>query len=424
MARRTRQPNGKKFTPASSHGHLAEINPDLFYPGIHIPCGIYYCYKSTYVMLCCDVDLTEEMIERMREISAFQQGIFVEASYCDEILSSSIKYHEELFEVDDKSEQTEKKKTKRKGKPFTAEEVKRLERTKKQYGLIITDAVAMMGEIGDTDKIELQTATEITNMVADLVNNVDDTIVVSCVNEIRQMDDSLYTHSIDVAVLNGLISKWMSLTPEQTHKLIRIGLLHDLGKLKIPPEVLNKPARLTSEEFDIIKMHATYSYDILTNSGETDVEVLTGVRGHHERIDGTGYPDDLKSNEIPFFARISAVSDVYDAMISKRVYKRQSSPFEVLDEFSKRMFTHLDRTIVEVFLENMPRELVGRAVSLSTGETGIVVYVSPLRFAFPIVRVGNRLVATNEDCYCVSVNSVITDKIAGLEKRNTDGVPM
>ena len=416
MARRIRPRATKSKNVAQAHGHLAEFNPDIFYPGIHIPCGIYYCYKSTYVMLCRDADLSEEMIERLREISTFQQGIFVEASYCEEILTASLKYHEELFECDDEADNTVRRTVKRKGKPFTEADFKKLEYARTAYNNIRTQATTMLGEIGDTDKVEMQTAIEIADMVANLINNVDDALIVSCINELRQMDDNLYTHSIDVAVLNGLISKWMSFSDEETYKLIKIGLLHDLGKLKVPPEVLNKPMRLSAEEFDIIKMHATHSYDILINSGETDEEVLKGVRGHHEKIDGSGYPDGLKANEIPIFARVSAVSDVYDAMISRRVYKHQSTPFEVLDEFANSMFTHLDRQIVDIFLENMPRELVGRKVELSTGEAGIVVYVSPLRFAYPIIRVGDRLVATSEDCKCVSISSGLAEEISNFEK--------
>lgn len=413
MARRGRPFDVKKFGSSQSHGHLAEINPDIFYAGIHIPCGIYYCYKSTYVMLCRDADLSEEMIERLREISSFQQGIFVEASYCEEILSTSLKYHEELFESEEEAPAAHRT-AKRRGKPFTADDYKHLEVARKQYGAIKTQTTEMLKQIGDKDTVELQTAAEIAKMVEDLVYNTNDALVVNCVNEIRQMDDSLYTHSIDVGVLNGLMSKWMGLPQKETYSLIRIGLLHDLGKLKVEAKILNKPARLSAEEFDAIKLHAVYSYDMLVNSGETDEDVLKGVRGHHEKIDGTGYPDGMKGNEIPVFARITAVSDIYDAMISRRVYKHQSSPFEVLEEFSKNMLAHLDKQIVDVFLDNMPRELVGRTVELSTGESGVVVYVSPIRYAYPIVRVGDRLVATNEECKCVSINSGVIEEVTRI----------
>lgn len=393
---------------------LKIIDVDAFYEGMHVKSGIFYNYKNTYVLLCRDIQLTQDLLQRLREISVFQHGIYIENTYYESIAQEGIRYRAWRRENDKNKAE---KLVVYSNNELDTDDMEKVRSVRAEYGKITAKATYMIDEAAQTGKVPLHFAAEISETVTRMLANTDDALVIHCINEIRKMDDSLYTHSVDVAILNGLISKWMNLSSADTAMLIRIGLLHDLGKLKVPPEILHKPGRLDKKEFDVIKLHSANSYDILKNSGILDKTILLGVRGHHEKIDGSGYPDHLKMHEIPFFARISAVADIYDAMVSKRCYKQQNSPFEVLDEFSTNLFSHLDRQIVNVFLDNMPRELVGRKVRLTTGEEGVVVYVSPLKYAYPIIRVGNKLIPTNPSCKCEIIGSEYSDFLE--EERET-----
>ena len=227
--------------------------------------------------------------------------------------------------------------------------------------------------------------------------------IIQAITNVRDGNKYLYNHSIHVAFLNGLMGKWLNLDEEQMQKLVKIGFLHDIGKSKIPEGILDKPGPLTDEEFKIIKLHPIYSFSMLINSGEKDKDVLIAVRGHHEKTNGTGYPDGLTYERLSLYARITTISDIYDAMVSKRVYKDAQSPFEVLDEFSRGRFSNLDTRLINIFLQNMPSELLGRKVILSDGRIGIVAYVNQNNYAFPLVNIDGEIIQTTEKLKCLCV---------------------
>lgn len=150
------------------------------------------------------------------------------------------------------------------------------------------------------------------------------------------MDENLQRHSLNVAFTNGVIGQWLKLPEPVIKKLVCAGLVHDIGKTKIPEEILNAPRRLTEEEFEIIKAHPVYSYELLWDNVDEDIRLA--ARHHHERLDGKGYPDQIAGDEISLLARITAISDVYDAMISQRSYKESMIPFDVLEKFKRANF--------------------------------------------------------------------------------------
>ncbi len=227
--------------------------------------------------------------------------------------------------------------------------------------------------------------------------------IIQAITNVRDDKKYLYNHSIHVAFLNGLMGKWLNLDDEHMQQIVKVGFLHDIGKAKIPQEILDKPSSLTSEEFKLIKLHPIHSFNMLINSGERDKDVLIAVRGHHEKTNGTGYPDGLTYDRLSLYARITTISDIYDAMVSKRVYKDAQSPFEVLDEFSRGRFSNLDTHLINIFLQNMPSELLGRKVVLSDGRIGIVAYVNHNNYAFPLINVDEEIIQTNENLRCLCV---------------------
>ena len=144
-------------------------------------------------------------------------------------------------------------------------------------------------------------------------------------HNMRSVDDSIYAHSLNVALITGMLGKWLKMSKEDFDLLILAALLHDIGKAKIPPEILNKPGKYTDEEFALVRKHPTLGYEILLQYPRLDNRVKNAALMHHERCDGSGYPQNLKGTEIDDFAQIIAIADVYDALVSERVYKKAYS---------------------------------------------------------------------------------------------------
>ena len=151
------------------------------------------------------------------------------------------------------------------------------------------------------------------------------------------------------------IARRLDMTEKEQEDIYHMGLLHDIGKIGIPDEIINKPSRLTNEEYAIIKTHPVVGADILKNMTESP-EIVVGARWHHERYDGKGYPDGLKGNEIPIMARIIGVADAYDAMTSTRSY-RCVLPIEVVkEEIEKGKGTQFDPLFADVMLSIIEEE--------------------------------------------------------------------
>lgn len=156
-------------------------------------------------------------------------------------------------------------------------------------------------------------------------------------------------HSFRVALYAGMIAEKMGYSEAQVKDIYNIGLLHDIGKITIPDEILNKPGKLTEEEYSIIKQHAINGYDILKEI-EIFPELALGAGYHHERIDGKGYPSGKSGDEIPMIAQIIAVADTFDAMNSTRPYRRRMKMEEIVAELERVAGTQLNADIVQVLL--------------------------------------------------------------------------
>ena len=156
-------------------------------------------------------------------------------------------------------------------------------------------------------------------------------------------------HSTRVAKFTTMLAKEMGLDDETVEKYYRIALLHDIGKIGVPPEVLNKNSRLTDEEFDIIKSHTSQGYEALKDISIMP-ELAIGAQAHHERPDGRGYPNHLKGDEIPQVAQIIAVADCFDAMYSNRPYRNRMNFDKVVSIIKEVSGTQLAPNVVDAFL--------------------------------------------------------------------------
>lgn len=229
---------------------------------------------------------------------------------------------------------------------------------------------------------------------------------IGCINLLNRADSYTYTHSINVALLAALIGKWMKYERYTIDALMIAGLMHDIGKMKIDKNIINKPAKLTEAEFDEIKNHTIYSYELIQKNREIDFKIKMGILMHHERMDGSGYPYGVYNEDIGDIAKILAIADSYDAMISEKPYQKKRSPFEVMQLLQEGVFGKLDMKILKVFLSNIATYYIGTYVLLNTGDIGEVVAINPLCVYRPIVRIKERYIDMYHDRSMQIVNLV------------------
>ncbi|WAM34569.1 HD-GYP domain-containing protein [Caldicellulosiruptor morganii] len=206
----------------------------------------------------------------------------------------------------------------------------------------------------------------------------------------RDVDNYTFFHSVDVSIFSAIIGKLLGFDRKKIEDLALAALLHDFGKMKVPPEILNKPAKLTDEEFEEMKKHTIYGYQIVKNMDGVTEQIAEVALLHHERLDGSGYPLKLKGDRIPLFARIVAIADVYDALTADRVYKKKVVPTKAADYLLKYAGIQFDKEIVQRFLKMVVTYPVGCFVVLNTGEIAIVYEENPFNKTRPVVKVVAR----------------------------------
>ncbi len=204
--------------------------------------------------------------------------------------------------------------------------------------------------------------------------------------DLRIYDDYTYAHSVNVAVLSCIIGIGMGISEKELDNLVLAALLHDLGKMMIPPQILNKKERLTKEEYEIMKTHATESHKLLGNRYDISANTKNAVLFHHENMDGSGYPNGLIGEEIPLLASIIHVADIFDALTSDRPYKKGYAPSEAVEYLMGASGILVDGRIVEYFMRLVPLYQKGFEVVLSDGEKAIVVDNVGQHNMRPIVR--------------------------------------
>lgn len=209
--------------------------------------------------------------------------------------------------------------------------------------------------------------------------------------------DYIYLHAVDVGIIAGLIGRWCGLEHRDIKKLILAGLMHDIGKSQIPISILEKPGLPTLEEMDVLKLHPTYGYYMVKSIPGIDLEVQQAILQHHERENGCGYPGGSSASGIHSFAKILAIADVYDAMISNRVYKNSVTPFAALDTLANQIVTHFDRKYCEIFIRNSMKTLIDATVLLSDHSLAKVVGFNGFLSVNPTVQKNDgQLIDLNE----------------------------
>lgn len=223
----------------------------------------------------------------------------------------------------------------------------------------------------DTQSSDFTNATR--SITDDLMKAISDNDAIAVdISALKVSDEYTFKHSVDVATMSMIVAKKYGLEETQISEIGVAGLLHDIGKSKIPNEVLNKAGRLTDEEFELMRQHSVLGYRILEDKQDLSKDIKLGVLQHHEKVNGTGYPMKVTGDKISLFARIISVSDIYDALVTERPYKKPFSPRDAV-EMIMSMTEELDIKAMRCFMESVILYPVGTYVSLSNGETARVI---------------------------------------------------
>ncbi|MBW7477796.1 HD-GYP domain-containing protein [Paenibacillus oenotherae] len=215
--------------------------------------------------------------------------------------------------------------------------------------------------------------------------------VVSMLLLLNTKDDYTYQHSVQVGMLSYYLATWLGYDEKQAVQIGQAGFLHDIGKCQIEDDILNKPERLSEDEFSLIKQHTIFGYEIIKRSFGESIQATVALQ-HHERIDGSGYPNRLTGDQMHPVSKIVAVSDVYSAMISSRVYQEKRDLLYVLKELYRMSFNELDPFTTHTFIKHMIPNFIGKQVELQTGEIGTIIMTHPSEFFRPLIQINEQFI--------------------------------
>jgi HD-GYP domain-containing protein (c-di-GMP phosphodiesterase class II) len=247
---------------------------------------------------------------------------------------------------------------------------KELKAVKAQFEDFSLNTEALVRNLKKGQKLDLSKFRESTKqMVESVVRNPD---AVLWLVRLKKSDDYMYQHSLRCSVLAVAFGRQLGLTKRQLNNLAVGAALLDIGKLQLPKSLLNKPGKLSESEFELVRDHVRMSIEMIKESGKDSKEVIDMVASHHERMNGKGYPEKLKGNDIPLFGRIAAIVDCYDAISTTRAYAPAMSPADAVRKLYEWRNVDFHPALVEVFIQALGIYPAGSLVELSTGEVGVV----------------------------------------------------
>jgi len=256
------------------------------------------------------------------------------------------------------------------------------ESTRTKSKKIVHDAMNSVAKGKDINTKQIKNAVE--NMINDILKNQN--ILISLA-DVRSVDEYTFAHSVNVAVLSLILGNALQYNRYQLQKLGVGALLHDIGKAKIPGEIIHKPGKLSAEEFSLIKDHPKLGFDTVKDNWCLSPLSRIVILAHHEKVDGTGYPRRVKSEDIHDFAKIVAICDVFDALTADRCYSPKWPINEALEYLVEHSGIHFDRELTEKFIERIAAYPNGSLVTLNDGRRGIVAAQNTINPTRPIIKI-------------------------------------
>ena len=220
--------------------------------------------------------------------------------------------------------------------------------------------------------------------------------VFDMLHNLRDNSDAVFMHSLNVSLIANTLATWMRLPEDVIQVVTAGGLLHDIGKMLMPPELLNKKAALTEYEERAMREHVTKGYELVKDE-DIDQRIKNCVLMHHEFRDGSGYPLHLKGDKIDTVVSIVTVSNIYDEMTSRRTYRAPICPFSVISQFEEEGITKFEPNVIMTFLGNIANTFIANRVMLNTGQTGEIIFVNADHLSRPVVRCGENYVDLSSD---------------------------
>ncbi|MBZ0095720.1 MAG: HD-GYP domain-containing protein [Sulfuricella sp.] len=258
-------------------------------------------------------------------------------------------------------------------------------RSQKVHGEANKIIHSLMQDVRLGKQIELEQVDPIVGRMSESILRNQDALLSLC--RIKQKDDYTFLHSVSIGALMMSFARAVNLSPEEMRLVGIGGMLHDIGKMKVPDEILNKPGKLTDAEFDIMRSHVVYSRNILSDTPGIAQASLDVAAQHHERFDGSGYPLKLKGSEMSIYGQMASIVDVYDAITSDRCYHKGMEPTVALRKMFEWGKFHFNPELMHTFVRSIGIYPVGTLVMLESGRIGIVIEQREASLVQPLVRV-------------------------------------
>ena len=356
---------------------IKKIKVEQLKPGIFVHdfnCGwLHHPFLRNRVKITTDEEIEKNLHHQIREIYIdTDKGLDVDDAPTKPEVDQEIQT--EITKIDE-PEMPDRARVALREEIVTAKKL--LDEVKKSTQLLMDDV--KLGKQLDMRQAE----TIVEKMTESVLNN---SAALTSLARIKSKDEYTYLHCIAVSALCISFGEHLRLDDRKIKALGIGGLLHDIGKVRIPIEILNKPGPLSEKEFEIMKQHVMHGDCILRQTGNIEEDSICVTAHHHERLDGTGYPERLKGDEISPFGQMAAIVDIYDALTSERCYKNPMAPTDALRKLFEWSDNYLNRDLVERFIGHLGIYPVGSVVRLQSGFIGVVVDHGEKGLLYPVVR--------------------------------------